>query len=43
MRPEGLREDEEAREAHGIGGIIEKESRAVGEIGVVGFEGVIVE
>lgn len=42
-RPERLREDKEAREAHGVGGIIEEESGAVGEIRVVGFEGVIVE
>ena len=42
-RPEGLGKDEEAREAHGIRGIIEEESGAVGEIRVVGFEGVIVE
>lgn len=42
-RPEGLGKDEEAREAHGVGGIIEEESGAVGEIGIIGFESVIVE
>lgn len=29
MEPEGLREDEEARETEGIGGVLEEESRAV--------------
>ena len=37
MRPERLGEDEEAREAHGIGGVVEEESVAVGQI--VGVRG----
>lgn len=31
--PEGLREEEEAGEAHGVGGVVEEESSAVAEIG----------
>ena len=39
MRPERLGEDKEAREAHGIGGVVEEESVAVGQI--VGVRGLI--
>lgn len=35
-RPEGLREDEEAREADRVGGVVKEESGAVAEIGGVG-------
>lgn len=38
-RPEGLRENEEAREAHGIRGIMEEESAAVRQIWIVWFGG----
>lgn len=41
--PEGLGEDEEAGEADGVGGIMEKEPGAVGKIGVGGGEGVVGE
>lgn len=40
---EGLGEDEEAREAEGVGGVVEEESGAVGEIRVAGFGGVLRE
>lgn len=39
MIPERLREDEEAGEAEGIGGMVEEESVAVAEIGGVGGVG----
>ena len=38
-RPEGLGEDEEAGEAHGVGGVVEEESGAVSEIWGVGGVG----